>query len=146
MLHPEDAWIGVGERQVCGSCHAAGDLGANTAAAIGTALGRTTSGLGAARERVARAERAGMLMEEAVVKLEEANQTLILARDEVHTADSRRVDAKTAESLAAIAVAEQLAAAAEAELRFRRAGLFISLVVIATAMIALATKIRQIES
>ncbi len=34
--------------------------------------------------------------------------------DEVHTADSRRVDAKTAESLVAITVAEQLAAAAEA--------------------------------
>ena len=87
-----------------------------------------------------------MLMEEAVVKLEEANQALILARDEVHTTDSGRVDAKTAESLVAIAAADQLAAAAEAELRYRRAGLFISLVVIATAMIALAIKIRQIES
>jgi len=45
----------------------------------------------------------------------------------------------------ATAGADQLAAAAEAEIRFRRTGLFVSLGVILLAMLALALKIRALE-
>lgn len=145
VLHPEDGWIGVGEGQVCGSCHSADDRGAEVARILAQALLGTVQRLETVRTRVEGLERRGMLMEEALVKLEEAHQSLVLARNEVHTVDPQRVTAQTQEAQAVLAKAEQDAQAAEAELRFRHNGLKVSLVVILLAVVALALKIREIE-
>jgi predicted CXXCH cytochrome family protein len=146
VLSPGDAWIGVGEGQVCGSCHAAGDAGAAAAESVAAALARMHERLVATEARVKEAERAGMLMEEAQVKLEEAHQGVVLAQVEIHSVDPARVETKAKEVLAAAGVADGLAAAAEAEIRFRRTGLFVSLAVIALAMVALILKIRRMEA
>jgi hypothetical protein len=47
--------------------------------------------------------------------------------------------------LADTVAADRDAAAAEKEIRFRRTGLFVSLAVIAVAMVTLALKIRSME-
>lgn len=146
VLAPQDQWIGVGEGQVCGSCHAAGDSGAKTAQTLFQALGTTVERMERVRQRVEQAERRGMLMDEAAVKLEEAHQALVLARNEVHTVDPQRVTTKTNDAQAMLAKAEKDAEAAEAELRFRHNGLKVSLAVILLAVVALALKIRQIET
>ncbi len=145
ILPPKDEWIGVGEGQVCGTCHSSGDRGAEAAQAIFASLNGTVQRLAAARERVERAERRGMLMDEALVKLEEAHQSLVLARNEVHTVDPQRVAAKTSEAGGAVAKAEKDAEAAEAELRFRHNGFKVSLLVILLTVVALGAKIREIE-
>lgn len=145
IIHPQDSWIGVGAGQVCGTCHAADDAGAKTAGAIAAALAEASASVAAAARRVARVERAGMLMDEAVVKLEEAHQALVVAQVEIHTVDGGAVGTQTTQVKATSAAANALAASAEAEIRFRRSGLFISLAVIALAMLALILKIRQME-
>lgn len=145
VVPPKDEWIGVGEGQVCGSCHTADDRGAEVAQALSQALLATVRQAETVRQRVERAERQGMLMDEAFVKLEEAHQALVLARNEVHTVDPQRVTAKTNEAQAGLARAEKDAEAAEAELRFRHNGLKVSLVVILLAVVALGLKIREIE-
>jgi len=145
IVHPLDSWIGVGDGQVCGQCHSAGDAGAKAAIAVAHDLGTTTGAFTAAQTRVTRVSRAGMLMDDAQVKLEEAHQALVLAQVEIHTADVVRVQSQTKQIMAAATAAEKLAAAAEKELRYRRTGLFVSLVVIALAMIALIFKIRAME-
>jgi hypothetical protein len=145
IVHPTDAWIGVGEKQVCGSCHATGDAGANAAFAISSALAGATSAIASAQTRVGRVQRAGMLMDDADVKLEDAHQSLVLAQVEIHTVNTARVEQKTKTAVAETGAAEKLAAAAEAEIRYRRTGLFISLVVIALAMVALIWKVRAME-
>jgi len=146
VLPPQDSWIGVGEGQVCGSCHSAGDKGAEVASALFGALDGTVKRLEAARQRVEQLEARGMLMDDAAVQLEEAHQALVLARSEVHTANRQRVEAQTSQAQQALAKAEGLAKAAEDELRFRHNGLKVSLVVILVAVVALALKIREIES
>jgi predicted CXXCH cytochrome family protein len=146
VLPPSDALIGVGEGQVCGECHAAGDAGAAAAETVAAALARMHDRLAATEARVKKAERAGMLMEEAQVKLEEAHQGVVLAQVEIHSVDPVRVETQAKEVLAAVGVADGLAAAAEGEIRFRRTGLFISLGVIALAMVALILKIRAMEA
>lgn len=143
--HPTDRWIGVAAGQVCGNCHAAGDEGATSATAISQALTGATTAIAAAHERVGRVEKAGMLMDDADVKLEDANQSVVMAQVEVHTVSPPRVVAQTKAALADTSDAERLAAAAEAEIRFRRSGLFISLGVIALAMVALVFKVRTME-
>jgi hypothetical protein len=145
VIHPADVWIGVGAGQVCGECHAAGDAGATAAGTVAAALARMHERLAATEARVKKAERAGMLMDDAQVKIEEASQGVVLAQVEIHSVDPARVEAQAKEVLAAAGVADGLAAAAEAEIRFRRTGLFISLGVIALAMVALVLKIRAME-
>ncbi len=145
ILHPQDAWIGMGDKQVCGSCHSAGDVGANAATGIAAALAKASSTEAATAARVQRVERAGMLMDAANVKLEDAHQAFVMAQLEIHTASVARVEAQTKAVLEALAAADQSAAAAEAEIRYRRSGLFVSLVVIALAMVLLIFKIRAME-
>jgi hypothetical protein len=86
-----------------------------------------------------------MLMDAAQVRLEEAHQAYVLAQLEIHTADPAAVAAQTAQVRAGFDAAGKLAADAEAEIRFRRTGLFVSLGVIALAMVALFLKVRQLE-
>ena len=86
-----------------------------------------------------------MLMDNADVKLEEAHQSLVMAQVEIHTVNASRVEEQTKVVLAATSGADKLAAAAEAEIRYRRSGLFISLGVIALAMAALILKVRAME-
>jgi hypothetical protein len=145
VLHPDDSWVGVGPDQVCGQCHADDDAGGRAATAIAATLAASRAGLAAATGRVDRVERAGMLMDQARVRLEEAHQAYVLAQVEVHTADPTAVVAQTTQVRTGFDDAGRLAAEAEAEIRFRRTGLFVSLGVIALAMVALALKVRQLE-
>ncbi|MCX7895131.1 MAG: cytochrome c3 family protein [Thermoanaerobaculum sp.] len=145
VVPPQDQWIGVEGGQVCGTCHSAGDAGAEAAAKIGHALLATVQRSEAVRQRVERAEQRGMLMDEALVKLEEAHQALVLARNDVHTVDPARVQARTEEAQTVLAKAEADAAAAEEELAFRHRGLKVSLVIILLTVLALGLKIREIE-
>ena len=145
VIEPNDGWIGVAEGQVCGSCHSVGDAGAEAAGGLSSALAGASHAILATSRRVDAARRAGMLMEEAEVRLEEAQQALVLARNEIHTVTLARMSEQTQAVGRATAGADQLAAAAEAEIRFRRTGLFVSLGVILLAMLALALKIRALE-
>lgn len=145
IVQPVDGWIGVGQGQVCGQCHSLGDAGAKAAAAVAHELATATGSLTGAQARVTRVSRAGMLMDDAQVKLEEAHQALVLAQVEIHTADVARVQSQTKQIMTAATAAENLAAAAEKELRYRRTGLFVSLIVIAFAMVAVVLKIRAME-
>ena len=145
ILHPQDSWIGMDDKQVCGSCHSTGDAGATAAARIASALGKASSADVTTLARVQRVERAGMLMDEASVKLEEAHQAFVMAQFEIHTTSVGRVEAQTKTVLGALAAADKLAAASETEIRYRRSGLFISLAVIALAMVLLILKIRAME-
>jgi len=145
ILHPTDGWIGVGEKQVCGNCHSVGDTGATAAFAIAGTLERATAATIGAQGRVDRVKRAGMLMDDADVKLEDAHQSLVLAQVEIHTVNPARVDEQTRAVLGSTGAADTLAAKAEAEIRYRRTGLFISLGVIALAMVALILKVRAME-
>jgi len=145
VLHPDDAWVGVGQDQPCGQCHADDDAGGQAAIAIAATLAASRAGLEAATARVDRVDRAGMLMDDARVALEEANQAYVLAQVEVHTANPAAVAAQTARVRSGFDDAGRLAAEAEAEIRFRRTGLFVSLGVIALAIVALLLKVRQLE-
>ncbi len=145
VVRPDEHIIGIGEGQVCGQCHSAGDQGAAVAAAVSASLASMRGRLATAEARVSRADRAGMLMDAAQVKLEDAHQGVVLAQVEIHSVDPKRVENQARQVLDAVAVADTLAAAAEKEIRFRRTGLFISLCVIALAMVALILRIRAME-
>jgi hypothetical protein len=114
--------------------------------ALYSLLDHSVSVLSEAQDQVLEAERAGMLMEDSAVRLEEAHQELVRARTEVHLASIAAVEAHTSAAVEAAESALAAAAEAQEEIRYRRGGLLVALAFILVAIVALLLKIRQIES
>jgi hypothetical protein len=86
-----------------------------------------------------------MEVSDAEVALIDANQSLVEARNLVHSFATGPVEDKVKEGLAITKNAEEMGAAALEELDFRRIGLAISLAFILVMVLGLYLKIRQIE-
>jgi hypothetical protein len=145
VLKPTDDMLGVGPKSTCTGCHAEGEATYDAIARMGESLSRLVGGLDEARELLDRAERAGMEVGPDRFALQAARDQIVEARVLAHGFDERRFLGVTEEG---IAVAEAGVAAghrAFAELRFRRTGLGLSLIVIIGVIVALAMKIREIE-
>lgn len=139
------AMLGLGEGTVCATCHGADDPGGRAAVEMRAAI----DGLRTARDRAStlleRAEHAGMEVSQARFDLSGANDQLVKARAAVH---AFRVAAVRTEVETGLAIAEKAHARgvrALEELRFRRAGLAVSLVIILILIAGLVLKIRQLE-
>ncbi len=145
ILRPDDTWVGVQEGAVCARCHVADDGGGRAAAAIGASLGRATALLREAETRVEAARARGMLMLDAQVALDEARQQVVQARTLVHAAHPSQVEERTGLAAVGARRALELASSAFAEIRYRRAGLLVALVVILVATIALLLKIHEVD-
>ncbi len=146
ILRPDDTWVGVQEGAVCARCHVADDGGGRAAAAIGASLGRATALLREAETRVEAARARGMLMLDAQVALDEARQQVVQARTLVHAAHPSQVEERTGLAAVGARRALELASSAFAEIRYRRAGLLVALVVILVATIALLLKIHEVDA
>ncbi len=145
VLPPTDEMVGVGPKSTCTGCHAEGDRGYEAARQMAEEIGALRSRLTEAREILERAERAGVEVGPDQAALQEAQDALVESAVLVHSFDLPRFR-EAAEG--GIAVAEEGVAAghrAFGELRFRRMGLTLSLVVIGAVVLALAMTIRRIE-
>jgi predicted CXXCH cytochrome family protein len=142
---PDDAMVGAGEGAVCLQCHSEGEDALAVAATIRERIEELKASEAQARELVERAGRAGMEVSDAEVALIDASQSLVEARNLVHSFATGPVEDKVKEGLAITKKAEAMGAAALEELDFRRIGLAISLVFILVMVLGLYLKIRQIE-
>jgi predicted CXXCH cytochrome family protein len=142
---PDDAMVGAGEGAVCLQCHSEGEDAFAVAATIRERIEELKASEAQARELVERAGRAGMEVSDAEVALIDASQSLVEARNLVHSFATGPVEDKVKEGLAITKKAEAMGAAALEELDFRRIGLAISLVFILVMVLGLYLKIRQIE-
>ncbi|WP_242392534.1 cytochrome c3 family protein [Anaeromyxobacter oryzisoli] len=146
ILHPDDAWVGVGKGAVCARCHAPDDPGGEAAAKLAADLGGATALLRNAEARVEAARERGMLMTDAQVALEDARQQIVQARTLVHAAYPRQVDEQTRQASVASRKALDLASRAFGEIRYRRTGLLVALVVILVTIVALLLQIRVVDA
>lgn len=146
ILHPTDEWVGLGERAVCARCHGVGDAGGKAAASIARALGSTTSLLHDAESRVEAARSRGMLMTDAQVAIQGAQEQIVEARTLVHTADPSQLEQKTSAADVGARKALGLAQQAFVEISYRRTGLLVALALILVAIVALFLKIRDVDA
>jgi predicted CXXCH cytochrome family protein len=146
ILAPADAWVGVGEPALCGRCHGPEDPGGKAALAIRTALDNATGLSREAQARVEAARARGMLMIDAQVDLQDAQQRVVQARTLVHAVDVAQVEQHTNAAATSARKALDAAARAFAELRYRRAGLLVALFVILVAIVALWLEIRRVDA
>lgn len=137
--------VGVDAAAVCAGCHAADDPGGKAALAMRQSLDALRADHARAAEALERAEHAGMEVSQARFDLAGATEALVKARVAVHAATLPAVTKETEAGLAITAKAYTRALRALDELRFRRQGLAVSLVIILMLIAALVLKIRQLD-
>ncbi|MFI5398573.1 MAG: cytochrome c3 family protein [Candidatus Binatia bacterium] len=145
VLSPKDSWLKVEDDGVCARCHTREDRGGAAAIGMLAALQLAVRTTDEAKEQVTRAERAGMLMEDADAALQHAHEEIVTARTEVHTASVAAVAEHTDAAIQAGDRALASAHAAFEEIRYRRTGLLVALAFIVLAIVALELMIRKIE-
>jgi predicted CXXCH cytochrome family protein len=139
------AMVGVGGEAVCASCHGADDAGGKAAAQMRAALDSLATDHAHAAATLERAEHAGMEVSQARFELAGANEALVKARVAVHAASLEAVTKEVDAGLAISARAHARGLRALDDLRFRRQGLAVSLVIILVLIVALVLKIRQLD-
>ncbi|HSE93076.1 MAG TPA: hypothetical protein VLF19_07200, partial [Methylomirabilota bacterium] len=146
IARASDDLLGVGKDAACASCHGADDAGGRVASAMRGRIDALHSAVDGARSVLTHAEQSGMEVSQALFDLNGAADALVKARAAVHAFTASAVDKEVAPGLTIAEKALQRGLRAMDELRFRRAGLGVSLVVILALIAAVVLKIRQIEA
>ena len=140
-----DAMLGLGDQAVCATCHSADDKGGKSAAEMRAFVDSLAAATDRAHVVLDKAERAGLEVSQGQFDLSGARESLVKARTAVH---AFTVGAVTQEVQPGLAIAEKATARgarALEDLRFRKAGLGVSLVIIVALMAGLVVKIREVD-
>jgi hypothetical protein len=144
IVRPSEEFLAEGEKGKCGSCHEPASPGGKAAAAMRTDLTQLASEIRSAREKVERAQEAGMEVSKVRFELSKADDALTTARTEIHRFQVAAVHTVAAEGMKVAKAATKSANRALAERDYRRKGLFVSLGIILVAIAALVLKIRDL--
>ncbi len=137
--------LGLGDKAVCTQCHAAGDKGGKAAVEMRALLDSLRREQDRAREILERAEHAGMEVSQARFDLNGATDALVKSRAAVHAFSLEALKKEAEPGLGISAKAYARGVRALDELKFRRTGLGVSLVIILALIVGLVLKIRQLE-
>jgi predicted CXXCH cytochrome family protein len=141
---PADHWVGVQEGAVCSVCHDASGDSARTIGAMREALDGLADRVVAADASLARAERAGMLVDDGRLALRAAREQQVQARVLVHAFAAEPFGAAAAEGAASARRALDAGEAASRELQVRRTGLGVTTLLIVAFLVTLWIKIRRL--
>ena len=145
IQEPTDAFLGLGDKAVCSTCHSPDDKGGKSAVEMRQLIDSLATEFDKARGILGRAERAGMEVSQAQFDLNGAREALVKARTAIHGADvaALKQDVQPVVAIAAKAYARGVRALDE--LGFRKKGLGVSLVIIVALIAGLVMKIRQVD-
>jgi hypothetical protein len=142
---PTDEMIGVGPKSTCTTCHGPSDPPYRSAELMAASLERLKVRHAEASDLLARAGRAGIEVGADQVALQKASDQIVELRVLAHSFDRERYLAAAGAGLATVEVGVAAGERAFRELRQRRLGLAVSLVVIAAVIAGLLFKIRDME-
>lgn len=145
ILKTSDAMLGLGDSAVCTACHSAQEAGGKSAVAMRGPLDTLQRAYDQAHDILRRAEHAGMQVSQAQFDLQGVQTALIKARAAVHAFTVATVQQEAEPGLNISAKAYARGVQALDELRFRRTGLSISVLIILAILVGLRFKIRQLE-
>jgi predicted CXXCH cytochrome family protein len=141
---PADDWVGVQKGAVCESCHDdSGDSGA-TIQRVRVGLDSLSASISEAGRLLARAEQAGMPVEEGRLALQEARDRQVQSRSLVHAFAVAPFSKTAEEGLASARRAREAGESAMRELQVRRRGLAVATLVILAFLVTLGLKIRRL--
>jgi len=137
--------VGLAQNAVCATCHTKDDAGGKAAEGMRVALDALQAERALAAATLDRAEHAGMEVSQARLDLSGANDALVKARVAVHTANLEAVKKEADSGLAIAGKAYARGLRALGDLKFRRQGLGVSLVIIVGLIVGLVLKIRDLD-
>jgi predicted CXXCH cytochrome family protein len=140
-----DQMLGLGDKAVCASCHAADDKGGKAAAEMRTLIDSLRGESEKALAILHQAQGAGMEVSQAQFELNGAKDSLVKARAAVHAFTVQAVKKEVDPGLAVSAKAYAYGVRALEELQFRRKGLAVSVIIIVALIAGLVLKIRQFD-
>ena len=135
----------AGPESVCSQCHEAASPGGLTAARMGDLIGKLTAALERSDAQLRLASQSGMEVSEALLRGNDARETLVKARVAVHAFQFGAVSQPAEEGLKIAAATHQAGQDAMREREHRRLGLGVSLITIVVTMAALWRAIRRLE-
>jgi hypothetical protein len=142
---PNDEMFGVGPKSTCTSCHPQGTPTHEKVREIKAALEELKTSLAEATDSLGRAERAGVEVTADRFALQTAQDRLIDIRVLVHSFDRERFLASANEGIAASKQGIVAGKRALDEIRTRRVGLGVSLIVIVAVIVGLTALVKEIE-
>jgi hypothetical protein len=145
VLPPTDDMVGVGERSTCTGCHVEGEKAYKAAADMADNIQSLVTRLAEADAKLDGAERSGIEISQDRFALQKARDRLVEARVLVHSFDLERFLTAARDGIAAADAGVAAGERAAAELKLRRGGLGLSLIVILAVIVALVLKVREIE-
>jgi predicted CXXCH cytochrome family protein len=141
-----DKFLGMGDDAICADCHLDDDEGGEVAIAMRALVDSLVTGFEAADSILEEAENVGMEVSQAQFELGDARHSLVTARTVVHAFTVEAVSEEVEAGLEVTDRAYERGLAALRELRFRRAGLAVSSVIILILIVGLLLKIREAEA
>ena len=145
-VHMPSTAMLAGDTSVCAQCHDAGSNGGKAAAQLAQWLDGLDASLKRSESILTTADKYGMEVSEAQVRLIEGRENLIKARLAMHAFDLGEVKKPVDAAMAIATETRQTGEAALREKDYRRFGLAVSVVLIVLAMAALWLLIRRIEA
>ncbi len=142
--HPNDRWIGLQEPALCATCHASDTPGAPVITTMRAGFDTMASTYAAAEHVLERAEQAGMLIDDGMAALREAQEQRVRLRVLVHTFAEAPFNEGLSTGVKAASTAKAAGDAALEELAFRRKGLAIATLAILGFLLTLGVKIRTL--
>jgi len=143
---PTDSWVGLKEPAVCATCHDETMKGAQATVEVREALDQLSSAIEDADALLARAARAGMLVDDGRAAWREAREHQIHSRVLVHAFVTKPFSDKVHQGLRSAQHAQAVGQRALRELQVRRRGLFVATIIIVGFLVTLAFKIRQLPT
>ena len=144
ILPPSHRMIGFDKEAVCSTCHDESGNGASTIKEFRAGLEGLSAAMVRATDVVDRAERSGMLVDNARLALHDAGDQYLQARVSIHAFAPEPFAGLAAKGLATSTEAEKDGYAALDELQFRRRGLAVATIFIVGFLITLVLKIRRL--
>ena len=145
IRRPTDEMLGTSAGALCVSCHEPGSKGFVTAQQMREAIERLKTDLASAKGTVAKAAELGMDTGDAEFALQEATAKLTQARTYVHSFSFVAMHPIVDEGIHHARLAQEDGEQAIHEFRFRRHGLWITLVILGLLVVGLLLKIRDLE-
>lgn len=142
--HPTDLLVGLTKGAVCATCHDEAMGGADTITALRQGLDGLSGRIERATLVVEQAERAGMLVDEGRIALQQAHEQQIQSRVLVHAFASKPFDEVIATGVKAADQAQLVGEGALEELQVRRRGLAVATLLIIGFLVTLWWKIRRL--
>ena len=136
----------VGPKAVCSGCHDAGTAPAGAATQMAGWLDGLDTALKQSETLLAKAEKSGMEVSEAQVRLIDGRENLVKARLALHSMKPVEMQKPVDEGMAIAKATQEAGEFALHERNTRRLGLAVSVVLIGIAILAIRLLLRRLES